>query len=146
MFVCPGTSINWNYLTQETVSIKATESFKEQICCCPSDFECLPLSDGTVGQFSEALLHKWMPFVIFHTRSHERLQLPLLGQFLSRSCFALCVTMEVECRLAKLYKCHYCCICKNYRGTVVEDGKKCMHHSSEDCKFVGFKKKYFSIL
>ena len=36
--------------------------------------------------------------------------------------------MEVEPRTAEQYKCHYCCVCKNYRGTVIEDGereKKC---------------------
>ena len=26
----------------------------------------------------------------------------------------LCITMEVEPRIAKQYKCHHCCSCKNY--------------------------------
>ena len=25
-------------------------------------------------------------------------------------------TVEVELRIAKQHKCHYCCVCKNYRG------------------------------
>ena len=34
--------------------------------------------------------------------------------------------MESEPRTAKHYNCHYCCICMNYRGKVMEDrdGKK----------------------
>ena len=49
---------------------------------------------------------------------------PLPGQFLSRRCFMLCVTMEVEPRIAKQYKCHHCCSCKNYQGKGIEGGKK----------------------
>ena len=37
----------------------------------------------------------------------------LPGQFLSRRCFTLCITVEVEPRIAKQYKCQYCCSCKN---------------------------------
>ena len=40
----------------------------------------------------------------------------LLGWFLSRRCFTLCITMEVESRIAKQYKCNHCCSCKNYQG------------------------------
>ena len=39
----------------------------------------------------------------------------LPGRFLCRRCFRLCITMEVEPRTAKKYKCHHCCSCKNYR-------------------------------
>ena len=39
-------------------------------------------------------------------------------RFLSRRCFTLCITMEVEPRIAKLYKWHNSCFCKNYRGKV----------------------------
>ena len=42
--------------------------------------------------------------------------LSLPGQFLSRRCFMLCITMEVEPRIAKQYKCHRCYSCKNYHG------------------------------
>ena len=48
----------------------------------------------------------------------------LPGQFLSRRCFTLYITMEVEPRIAKQYKCHHCCSCKNYRGKGMEGGKK----------------------
>ena len=48
----------------------------------------------------------------------------LPGQFLSRRCFTLCLTMEAESRTAKQYKCHHCCKCKNYWGKGTEGGKK----------------------
>ena len=32
----------------------------------------------------------------------------LPGRFLSRRCSTLCITMEVEHRIAKQYKCHHC--------------------------------------
>ena len=76
-----------------------------------------------VGQFSEAGLHKWMPFVIIHVRSHKRLQ-SLPGWFLNRHCFTLCITVGVEPRIAKQCKCQYCCSCKNYQGKGMEGGRK----------------------
>ena len=48
----------------------------------------------------------------------------LPGRFRSRRCFTPCITMEVEPRIAKQYKCCYCCSCKNYRGKGVEGGEK----------------------
>ena len=39
----------------------------------------------------------------------------------------LCITMEVEPRIAKQYKCLHCSSCKNYRGNVTEGGKKCLY-------------------
>ena len=48
----------------------------------------------------------------------------LLGWFLSRRCFTLCITMPVEPRITKQYKCQHCCSCKNYRGTGMEGGKR----------------------
>ena len=48
----------------------------------------------------------------------------LLGQFLSRHCFTLCITLEVEPRIAKKYKCHHCCSCKYYLGKGIEGGRK----------------------
>ena len=48
----------------------------------------------------------------------------LPGRFLSRRCFTLCITMEVEPRVAKRYKCHHCYICKNCRGKEIEGGNK----------------------
>ena len=80
------------------------------------------------GQFSEAGLRKWMPFVIFHTRSCERSQ-SHPGWFPSRRCFMLCITMEVEPRTAKQYKCHHCCSCKSYQGKGMEcETKVSLHH------------------
>ena len=48
----------------------------------------------------------------------------LPGRFLSRCCFMLCMAMEVESRIAKEYKCHHCCSCKNYQGKQMEGGEK----------------------
>ena len=62
------------------------------------------------------------PFVVFPARSRERSQLPLPGRFLRRRWFTLCITIEAETRIAKQYKCHYCCVCKNYRITNEGDG------------------------
>ena len=36
----------------------------------------------------------------------------------------LCITVEAEPRIAKQYKCQYCCSCKIYRGKGMEGGKK----------------------
>ena len=36
--------------------------------------------------------------------------------------------MEDVLRIVKRYKCHYCCVCKNYRGKVLEDGRKVSLH------------------
>ena len=63
-----------------------------------------------------------MPFVIFLARSRERSQLSLLGRMLSR--LWLVITIEAEPRIAKQYKCHHCCSCKNHMEKVMEDGKK----------------------
>ena len=55
----------------------------------------------------------------------------LPGGFLSRRCFTLCITItvEVEPIIAKQYKCHHCCSCKNYRGKWMEGGKNMsLHH------------------
>ena len=61
----------------------------------------------------------------------------LPGQFLSRRCFMLCITMEVEPRIAKQYKCHHCCSCKNYRGEGMEGRKKVsLHRFFADQKIV----------
>ena len=46
--------------------------------------------------------------------------------FLSRRCFTLCITMEIEPRIVKQYECHHCCSCKNYRGKGMEGGEKCL--------------------
>ena len=48
----------------------------------------------------------------------------LQGWFLSRHCFMLCITTEVEPKIAKQYKCHHCCSCKNYQGKGMKGKKK----------------------
>ena len=77
-----------------------------------------------------------MPFIIFHTRSHERSQLPLRGWVLSGRSFTMCITMEVE--TAKQYKHYYCCICKNYRRKVE---KQSLQHFLANQKTVSVRKK-----
>ena len=62
----------------------------------------------------------------------------LPGQFLSRHCFMLCITMEVEPRIVKQYKCDHCSSCKNYQG-----GKKVsLRHFWADQK-IAISRKYF---
>ena len=61
--------------------------------------------------------------ILFGARSCE-VASSLPGRFLSRRSFTLCITMEVEPRIAKQYKCHHCCSCKNYWGKVMEGGEK----------------------
>ena len=57
----------------------------------------------------------------------------------------LCITMEVEPRIAKQYKCHHYCSCKNYRGMWMEVGQQqksvfaSIFGSPEDREFVGKK-------
>ena len=47
----------------------------------------------------------------------------------------LCITMEIEPRIAKQYKCQHCCSCKNYWGKGMEGGKKVsLHHFGADQK------------
>ena len=41
--------------------------------------------------------------------------------------------MEIEPRIAKLYKCHHCCSCKNYQGKGKE-GKVSLHNFWADQK------------
>ena len=44
-------------------------------------------------------------------RKKSRGHSALPGRFLSRLCFTLCITVEVEPRIMKQYKCQYCCRC-----------------------------------
>ena len=60
----------------------------------------------------------------------------LPGQFLSRRCFTLCITMEVEPRIWKQYKCHHCCSCKNYQGKGMKGGKKSLRKFLADHEFI----------
>ena len=58
-----------------------------------------------------------------HKKSPE-VAASLPGQFLSSCCFMLCITMKVEPRIGKQYKCHHWRSCKNYQGKGIEGGKK----------------------
>ena len=40
----------------------------------------------------------------------------------------LCITVGVEIRIAKQYKCQYCCSCTNYRGKGMEGEQKVSLH------------------
>ena len=83
-----------------------------------------------------------------HNLSHKKSQevaVSLTGRFLSRRCFTLCITMEVEPRIAKQYKCLHSCSCKNYRAEGMEGGKKvflCLFLA--DQKIASSWKKYIS--
>ena len=72
-------------------------------------------------------------------RSCERLQHDFWGRFPSRCCLRLCITMEIELRITKQYKCQHCCSCKNYRGKGLEGGKSVFASFwgwPEDCEFM----------
>ena len=76
-----------------------------------------------IGWFSEAgLLVNTLCNLLCKKSQEAAASLP--GQFLSRRCFTLCITMEVEPRIAKQYKFHYCCSCKKYRVKGMEGGNK----------------------
>ena len=79
-----------------------------------------------------------MPFVIFLHKKSREVAASLPGQFLSRRCFMLCITMEFEPRIAKQYTTTVA-VAKitGERGWRV--GKKCLcviFGSPEDCEFV----------
>ena len=61
-------------------------------------------------------------------KKSQEIAASLAGWFLSRRCFTLCITIEVEPGIAKQYKCHHRCSCKNYRGKGMEGGKKVSLH------------------
>ena len=67
-----------------------------------------------------------MRFVIFCKRSRERSQRTSRPISEYALLHAVHITVEVEPRIAKQYKCQYCCSCKNYCGKGMEGGKKCL--------------------
>ena len=61
------------------------------------------------------------------------------GPISEQAWFTLCITTKVKPRIVKEHKCHYCCVCKNYRGEMIEDEKNVFLHwfsASEDCEGV----------
>ena len=78
-------------------------------------------------------------------KKSQEFAVSLPSWFLSRRCFTLYIyiKMEVESRIAKQYKCHHCCSCKNYWGKGMEGGKKVsLCHFLADQKIVSSWKKY----
>ena len=75
----------------------------------------------------------------FSCKKSREVTASLPGRFLSKCCFTLCITMEVEPRIVKQYKCHHCCSYKNYLGKWMEGGKSVFalfFGWPEDCEFV----------
>ena len=60
-----------------------------------STYQFIPCYAIALGRFSKAGLLVWMCFVIFRARSRSALP----GRFLSRRCFTLCITVEVNLEL-----------------------------------------------
>ena len=64
----------WNFQSKELWSFlngsRACTSTQHHTHTCTPQY-CRPQATS-IGWFSEAGLYKWMPFVIFHARSHER--------------------------------------------------------------------------
>ena len=82
---------------------------------------------NTVGRFSEAGLHEWMPFVIFRARSCKRSQHRFHADFWV-GIVSCCV--------------YQCCGCKNYLWKRMEGGKKVsLHHFLADQKIASLWKK-----
>ena len=80
-----------------------------------------------------AVLWSWSAWVnalcnLLRKKSRE-VTASLPGRFLSRRCSTLCITMEVEPRIVKQYKCHHYCSDKNYWGKGMEGGKKVSLHN-----------------
>ena len=106
------------------------------VCCCLMqlllDRTWLKFTEAHAVSFMEteywAVQWSWFARVnalcnLLRKKSRE-VAASLPGRFLSRRCFTLCITMEVEPRIAKQDKCHHCCSCKNYQGKEMEGGKK----------------------
>ena len=99
----------------------------------PGSFFLHPLSSSLLHsspslRFGLAVQWSWFARVNalcnFSRKKSREVTASLPGRFLSRRCFTLCLTVEVEPSIAKQYKCHHCCSCKNYWGKGMERGKK----------------------
>ena len=82
------------------------------------------MSDVSIGRSSEALFPRVNALCNLSRKKSREVAASLPGRFMSRRCFTLCITMPVEPRIAKQYKCHNFCSCKNYRGKGMEGGEK----------------------
>ena len=104
-----------------------------QCCLCFKVSPALPLPHHFPFQGDRSVMYwavQWSWFARMNAlcnlscKKSQEVAASLPGRFLSRRCFTLCITMEVEPRTAKQYKCHHCCSCKNYHGKGMEVGKK----------------------
>ena len=98
------------------------------VCMCVCVSECARMCVYWVIQRS------WFAWALCNLlrKKLQEVTASLLGWFLSRHCFMLCITVEVEPRIAKQNKCQYRCSHKNYRRKGMEGEKKCL------CVFFGW--------
>ena len=97
------------------------------VCTCPEEYATDP-RDLSCSEYW-AIQRSWFARVnalcnLSRKKSPREVAAQLPGRFLSRRCFTLCITVEVEPRIAKQYKWQYCCSCTNYRGKGLEGGGK----------------------
>ena len=95
----------------------------QQLCGAKSHTQFCSRLDS-VGRFSGAGFARVNAHCNLSRKKSRKVAASLPGGFLSTRCSTLCITMEVEPRIAKQYKCHSCCSCKNYRGKGMEGGNK----------------------
>ena len=71
-------------------------------------------------------LHEWMPFENISRKKSREVAASLPGRFLSRRCFTLCITMEVNLGLRKQYKRYHCWVAKITEERGWRMGEKCL--------------------
>ena len=125
---CWRTPVSWltaptwspaHWTTPKHLHTQSTISFRK---------EKTPVILSSVFSLYWAVQWSWFAWVnalcnILRKKSRE-VEVSLPGRFPSRCCLTLCITMEVEPRIVKQYKCHHCCSCKNYQGKGMGGGKK----------------------
>ena len=120
-----------------------TDSLVEGLILCLCINLILSLIRGTVCSFHWVVQWSWFARVNalcnFSCKKSQEVTASLSGQFLSRCCFMLCITMKVEPRIAKQYKCHHSC--KNYQGKGTEGAKKGLCFFFADQKITSYGKK-----
>ena len=87
----------------------------------PSDIPGLLLKKRRL-QCYWAIQRSWFARVNAHCNLSRKKSREVAAHFRA-DCFMLCITAEVEHKIAMLYKCQYCCSCKNYRGKGMVGGK-----------------------
>ena len=102
-------------------------------CCFPRCHQCISAMALSTVVFYWAVQWSWFARVNalwnLSRKKSQEVAASLPGGFSSRSCFMLGITMEVEPRTAKLYKCQHCCSCKtSFFGwlRLYEKKKKCL--------------------